>query len=88
MTLPNMKKQLLFGAVMSITQSFNFGQIVTDLAGFPSYNYAAHTIMHHLQDYGTTRFEVGYSSAIATVLFLIMIGANLLVNKLLSKVGQ
>lgn len=46
-TLPNMKQQLLFGAVMSITQSFNFGSIVNDLAGFPSYNYAAHTIMHH-----------------------------------------
>lgn len=87
-TLPNMKQQLLFGAVMLITQSFNFGSIVNDLAGFPSYNYAAHTIMHHLQDYGGQRFEVGYSSAIAMVLFIIMIGANILVNKLLSKVGQ
>ena len=87
-TLPNMKQQLLFGAVMSITQSFNFGSIVNDLAGFPSYNYAAHTIMHHLQDYGGQRFEVGYSSAIAMILFIIMIGANMLVNKLLSKVGQ
>jgi multiple sugar transport system permease protein len=44
--------------------------------------------MHHLEDYGGQRFEVGYASAIATLLFLIMIGANLLVNKLLSKVGQ
>lgn len=87
-TLPNMKQQLLFGAVMSITQSFNFGQIVNDLAGFPSVNYAAHTIMHHLQDYGNQRFEIGYASAIATVLFVIMIGANLIVNKMLNKVGQ
>ena len=44
--------------------------------------------MHHLQDYGGQRFEVGYSSAIAMILFIIMIGANMLVNKLLSKVGQ
>ena len=87
-TVPSMKPQMLFGAVMSITQSFNFGSIVNDLAGFPSYNYAAHTIMHHLQDYGGQRFEVGYSSAIAMILFIIMIGANMLVNKLLSKVGQ
>ncbi len=87
-TLPNMKQQLLFGAVMAITSSFNFGSIVNDLAGFPSINYAAHTIMHHLQDYGGQRFEVGYSSAIATILFIIMIGSNVLVNKLLSKVGQ
>jgi multiple sugar transport system permease protein len=44
--------------------------------------------MHHLEDYGGQRFEVGYASAIATLLFLLMIGANMLVKKLLSKVGQ
>lgn len=87
-TLPNMKQQLLFGAVMSITQSFGFGDIVTALAGFPSVNYCAWTIVHHLQDYGGQRFEVGYASAIATILFAIMIGSNMLVNKILSKVGQ
>ncbi|MBQ0010781.1 MAG: sugar ABC transporter permease [Ruminococcus sp.] len=87
-TLPNMKPQLLFGAIMSITQSFGFGAIVTALAGFPSVNYAAHTIMHHLEDYGGQRFEVSYASAIAFILFCIMIGANLLVKKVLSKVGQ
>ena len=43
--------------------------------------------MHHLEDYGWSRFEMGYASAIATLLFLMMIGANLLVNKLLRKVG-
>ena len=87
-TLPNMKNQLMFGAVMAISQSFGFGAIVTALAGFPSVNYCAHTIVHHLEDYGGQRFEVGYSSAIAVVLFAIMIGANSLVNKLLAKVGQ
>ena len=87
-TLPNMKQQLLFGAVMAITQSFGFGDIVTALAGFPSVNYCAWTIVHHLQDYGGQRYEVGYASAIATILFVIMIGCNLLVNKVLSKVGQ
>jgi multiple sugar transport system permease protein len=44
--------------------------------------------MHHLEDYGGQRFEVGYSSAIATILFFMMIGANALIKKLLSKVGQ
>jgi len=87
-TLPTMKPQLMFGAVMAITQAFGFGAIVTSLAGFPSVDYAAHTIMHHLEDYGTTRWEVGYASAIATVLFLIMYGSNALVKKLLSKVGN
>ncbi len=87
-TLPVMKPQLMFGAVMAITGSFGFGGIVTALCGFPSINYSAHTIMHHLEDYGGQRFEVGYSSAIATLLFFMMVGANALVKKLLSKVGQ
>ncbi len=87
-TLPTMKPQLLFGAVMSITGAFSFGGIVTALAGFPSVDYCAHTIMHHLEDYGGQRFEVGYSSAIATILFFMMIGANLLIQKILSKVGE
>ena len=87
-TLPNMKPQLMFGAIMSITSSFGFGGIVTALCGFPSVNYAAHTIMHHLDDYGSMRFEIGYSSTIAVILFLIMIGANMLVKRVISKVGS
>ena len=86
-TLPNMKPQLMFGAVMSITGSFGFGGVVTALCGFPSVEYAAHTIMHHLDDYGGQRFEIGYSSTIAVVLFVVMIGANALIKKLISKVG-
>ena len=87
-TLPSMKPQLMFGAVMSITSSFGFGGIVTALCGFPSVDYAAHTIVHHLEDYGGQRFEIGYSSTIAVVLFAIMIGANMLVKKIISKVGS
>ncbi len=86
-TLPSMKPQLMFGAVMSITGAFGFGSIVTALCGFPSVEYSAHTIMHHLEDYGNIRYEIGYSSAIAVVLFAIMIGANGLVKKIISKVG-
>ena len=86
-TLPNMKPQLMFGAVLAITNAFGFGGVVTALAGFPSVDYAAHTIMHHLDDYGGQRYEIGYSSAIAVVLFIIMVGSNMLVRKMLSKVG-
>ena len=87
-TLPNMKPQLMFGAVLAITQSFGFGAIVTALCGMPSVDYAAHTIMHHLDDYGGQRYEVGYSSTIAVVLFVIMFGSNYIIKKALSKVGQ
>ena len=87
-TLPEMGPQLMFGSVLAITKSFGFGQIVTDLCGLPSVNYSAHTIMNHLQDYGGQRFEVGYSSTIAVVLFVMMVGSNLLIKKMLSKVGK
>ena len=87
-TLPTMRPQLMFGAVLAITGAFGFGAVVTALCGFPSVDYAAHTIMHHLDDYGGQRYEVGYASAIAVFLFLIMLGCNLIIKKMLSKVGQ
>ncbi len=86
-TLPVMKQHLMFSAIMSITSAFGCGDIITNLAGFPTVEYSAHTIMHHLTDYGTLRFEMGYASAIATLLFLLMLGSNKLVQKLLSRVG-
>ena len=87
-TLPNMKNTLMFGAIMTITSSFGFGGTVTALCGFPSVDYAAHTIVHHLDDYGGMRFETGYASAIAVILFVIMIGSNMLVKKIIAKVGS
>lgn len=86
-TLPSMRPQLMFGAVMSITGSFGMGDIITGIFGFPSTNYALHTLVHHLQDYGNIRFEMGYASAIATILFLIMLVTNQLVQRLLAKLG-
>ena len=87
-TLPTMKPQMMLGAILAITQSFGFGAVITALVGFPSPDYCAHTIMHHLQDYGGQRFEMGYASAIATILFFMMMGANLFVTKMLRKVGE
>ena len=87
-TLPSMKPQLLFGAVMAITSSFGIGGICTALCGFPSTDYAVHTIMNHLEDYGGMRYEMGYASAIATILFVIMLLCNFAIQKLLSKVGE
>ncbi len=87
-TLPYMRPQMMFGAVMAITSSFGFGGVITNLVGYPSPDYCAHTIMHHLDDYGGSRFEMGYASAIAVVLFFMMIGSNMLIRKLLGKVGK
>ncbi len=87
-TLPSMKPQLMFGAVMQITQSFAVADISIQLAGNPSVNYAGATVVTHLLDYGSTRFDMGYASAIATVLFLLMVGTNKLVQRILRRVGD
>ncbi|MCL2361520.1 MAG: sugar ABC transporter permease [Defluviitaleaceae bacterium] len=87
-TLPCMKPQLMFGAVIQITMAFSVSEVSIQLAGFPSVNYAGHTVATHLMDFGTHRFEMGYASAIATVLFLAMILTNKGVQRLLRKVGS
>lgn len=86
-TLPSMKPQLMFGAVMQITNSLSVSQISIDLVGFPSIDYAGHTILTHLHDYGNIRYELGYACTIAVVLFFIMVLCNILVQKLLRKLG-
>ena len=86
-TLPSMKPMLLFGAVMSITSAFNVCDVPRALAGFPSTDYAARTVVTHLFDYGFSRFEMGYASAIATMLFIVMILCNKLIQSALRKVG-
>ena len=83
--LPSMKPVLLFGAIMAITGAFSISG--SALTGFPSTGYATHSIVDHLNDYGTTRLEMGYASAIAVVLFALMVGCNRLIQKVLRKVG-
>ena len=86
-TLPSMKPMLLFGAVMSITTAFNVSDVPRILCGYPSTDYAARTIVTHLFDYGFSRFEMGYASAIATLLFLVMILCKKAIGALLGRVG-
>lgn len=83
--LPQMGGSLMFGAVMQISQAFSVGGISSALVGFPSIDYAAHTIVLHISDFGHTRFELGYASALSVVLFAIMLGIKGIVNKLLSR---
>lgn len=87
-TLPSLGPQLLFSAVMSISSAFGVGAVSTALCGFPSTDYAAHTIINHLEDYGNIRFEMGYASAIATILFAMMLGSKVIIQKLIKNVGQ
>ena len=87
-TLPSLGPQLLFSAVMSISSAFGVGAVSTALCGFPSTDYAAHTIMNHLEDYGNIRFEMGYASTIAAILFAMMLLSKVFVQKLIKNVGR
>lgn len=69
-TLPSMKPQLLFGAINAVTGAFGVYEVSVTLAGFPSPNYAGHTIVTYLYDYAFVRFQMGYACAVATVLFI------------------
>ena len=71
-TIPQMKPQLLFAAVMSIVGAFQNGMISTLLTGNPSPGYAAQLIVNHIEDYGFQRYEMGYAAAVSVVLLLIV----------------
>lgn len=87
-TLPQLKPQLMFGAVMSITGAFTVGKVGAMLCGNPSTEYAVHTLVNHMTDYATVKYEFGYACAIATLLFLAMIVCNELIKLLLKNVGR
>lgn len=76
-TIPSMKPQMLFGAVMSFVGAFNISGIATALSGgaVPP-DYAGWMIIDHANDFGFTRFEMGYASAVTVVLFIIVIIFN------------
>ena len=87
-TLPSMKSILLFGAVMQIQATFSIGAVITALAGYPSVNNSVDTVVSHLLDVGTVRYEMGYAAAISMVLFLMMLFARYLIGKILNLLGK
>ncbi len=84
-TIPGMGPSLMFAAVMQIVSAFTADIVARNLVGFPSTDYAAHTIMTHAFDYGWIRYEMGYASAICLILFAAMYLANKLISRLLGK---
>ena len=71
-TIPSMKPQMLFAAVMQILGAFQNGQISTMLAGNPTPGYGAQLIVNHIEDYGFIRYEMGYAASVSVVLLLIV----------------
>lgn len=76
-TIPSMKPQMLFGAVMAIVSTFKAGAIGVELSGQnPTPQYSGHLIINHIDDYGFIRFEMGYAAAISVFLLLLMYLSN------------
>ena len=72
-TIPTMKPQMLFAAVMAIVNAFNNGAIGVTLSGSnPTPGYAGQLIVNHIDDYGFIRFEMGYAAAVSVALLLII----------------
>ena len=76
-TLPLIAPQMFFAAIMQLAGSFAVWEISVHLAGFPSTEYAASTIVAHIVDYAQIRYELGMASALAVILFFIMVIVNL-----------
>ena len=87
-TLPQMVPQLLIGAVLSISSAFAVGYQNALLTGNPSIDYSTHTVLLHMTDYGYTRFEMGYACAVAVVLFVLMVGTWLVINRGLRRMSS
>ena len=72
-TIPSMKPQMLFGAVMAIVNAFNIGWIGPTLSGMnPTPNYSGQLILNHIEDYAFSRFEMGYAAAVSVVLLIMV----------------
>src|SRR5690606_17230478 len=88
-TIPSMKPQMLFSAVMAIVTTFKSGTIGAQLSGQnPTPQYAGHVLMSHIEDYGAIRFEMGYAAAVSVFLLVMMFIANRLGIRLFGSKGD
>jgi multiple sugar transport system permease protein len=87
-TIPSMKPQMLFGAVMAIVSTFQAGAIgVTLSGGNPTPQYAGQLIVNHIEDFGFLRYEMGYAAAVSVVLLMMVLLFNRMCNKLYGSEG-
>lgn len=87
-TLPSMSHMLLFSAVMQIQSSFSISAVAVELAGYPSVQHSVDTIVTHMSDMATVRYELGYASSIAVILFLLMATTRFIIGKVLNTVSK
>ncbi len=82
-TIPSIRPQLLFGAVMAVVNAFNSAGLGVQLSGSnPTPKYAGSVIVNHIDDYGFIRYEMGYAAALSVVLLLIIALASKFAHRL------
>ena len=82
-TIPSMKPQMLFGAVMAVTGAFQQGSIGVTLTGSnPTPSYAAQLMVNHVEDYGFIRYEMGYAAAVSVALLALIYAFSFVARKL------
>ena len=73
-TIPMMKPQMLFGAVMAVVNTFAAGGIGVTLSGSnPTPQYAGQLIINHIDDYIYNKYEFGMACAVTVILLLIIL---------------
>ncbi|RED89043.1 MULTISPECIES: carbohydrate ABC transporter permease [Cohnella] len=88
-TIPSIKPQMLFGAIMSVVGTLKAGSIGALLAGSPiTPQYSGHLITNHIEDYAFIRYELGYASALSVVLLLLVYGTSRLSFRLFAAKGD
>ena len=76
-TIPSMKPQMLFGAVMSVVGTFTVGAIGVQLSGAnPTPQYAGQLMVNHIEDFGFIRYLMGYASAVSVILLIMIYGIS------------
>lgn len=85
-TIPSMKPQLLFGAVMATVSTFQAGAIGVQLSGSnPTPEYSGQLIVNHIEDYGFIRYMMGYAAAISVILLIMVYLMSKVTFKLLGE---
>jgi len=88
-TIPMMKAQMLFGAVMTIVGTFQAGAIGVQLSGSnPTPQYAGQLIVNHIEDFGYIRFEMGYAAAISVILLIVIATVSKFARHTFSERGE
>lgn len=84
-TIPAIKPQLMFGAIMTVVNTFKDGGTGVILSGSnPTPDYAGQLIANHIDDYGFVRYEMGYASAVSVVLLVFIYIMSRVVSRLFS----